>query len=256
MSDLKYGILVLSCDRYSALWGAFIERFFKCWPEKTPKIYILTNNKKVNSEKVITLNIGDDVDWSSNLINALKKIDEDYVFVTFEDVFLKNAIDENLFGKIVEFLNFRKPSYLNTKANPMPPKDKGAYISRLPQGMHYRASLANAFWRKSTLIDLLVSGESAWDFEHFGTVRSNKYDDFFGTTKQLLDFDHVIIRGKIVWNCRELKEVIGTEIESAFLKMSYSEFLLESAKQVRNKLFIKFVPLRFQQIIRGKFARF
>lgn len=251
-----YAILVLSCDKYSALWPAFIDRFNKYWPDKLVNVYLVANNKRIEGTRFKPINIGEDKDWSSNLIKALNYVVEDYVFITFDDVYFDAEVNSIELNKIINFIELNNPNYINTKANPMPTINiKSELVATLEQGMHYRASLANAFWKKSVLKELLVAGESAWDFEHDASVRSNGYESFYGTIKPLIKFKHIIIRGKIVWDCIKLKDVEGTSIEETFEKMKLWDYIKSNIMILRGKLYVRLIPKKYQQVIRHAFKR-
>ncbi len=64
-------------------------------------------------------------------------------------------------------------------------------------GAPYRASLQAAFLRRSLLLDLLRPGESPWDFEKYGSLRSvNIGAPFFAARRRVLPYLEVIKRGK------------------------------------------------------------
>lgn len=256
MSDNLYSVLVLSCDKYSWLWDPFFKRFNYFWPDKAVKIYILTNYKKCNHSNITTVAIGEDLNWSENLLKCIDKINEKYIFVTFEDVFLNASVDKNYFEKIKKFIVDNEVEYVNTKANPLP-KSSGHHkdLTLLKVGMHYRASLANAFWRKDILRDLLRLGESPWEFEHNGSKRSNKYSKFYGTNQPLLSFDHILVGGKITRKSAKLPDVLEIIPESPFPIMSFIENIIFDIKVVRNKLFSRIIPTTFQQKLRNAFRR-
>lgn len=254
MNNISYSVLVLSCDKYSWLWQAFFERFNKFWPEKDVKINLLTNHKKCDLPNVNTIDIGEDVDWSTNLLRGIQKINERYIFITFEDVYLCNNVDTTFFDDLKKFIHENNVEYLNTKANPRP-KTYGSSqkIVRLKQGMHYRASLANAFWRKDVLLSILREGETPWEFEHNGTARSNKYERFYGTTIPLLSFDHIVVGGRLTRKSSRLLDVQGAASGLGIPVMSNIENAFFNLSVLRNKYFSKFVPTSWQQKIRNAF---
>jgi hypothetical protein len=181
---VNYSILVLSCDKYSSLWDSFFERLDRHWPNDSAQRYLLTNHLNPDFPGVKNIRIGDDVDWSSNLIKALSTIESEYVYILLEDVFINRDIDQAYFKSALACIDLAKPNYVNTKALPMP---RGPNHSRLVRevvkGSHYRASLCNAFWKKEMLLTLLMPGESPWEFERRGSERSNSHADFYGTVK-------------------------------------------------------------------------
>lgn len=254
MEDNFYSVLVLSCDKYSWLWPPFFKRFEFFWPDKRAKIYLLTNYEKCQFPNVNTISIGEDMDWSTNLLKCIERIDEQYIFIMFEDVFLNECVDSIFLNRIKKFICDNYVEYINTKANPLPNNYGGkGDIVDLKKGMHYRASLANAFWRKDVLQNLLKRGESPWEFEHNGSMRSNKYDRFYGTTQALLSFDHIVVGGKLTRKSSKLDDVKRAMSASTFPVMTITENFMFDLKVKRNKIFSKIVPTIFQQKIRNAF---
>ena len=115
-------VLVLSCDKYKAFWPIFFDRFFKNWPKCTGDVYLMSNMSAFKYPGVEVLSIGDDKDWSSNLIKCLELIKTEYVILMLEDAVLTNKTDieslelqiEQGVSKNVDMLNL-KPSGPRTK---------------------------------------------------------------------------------------------------------------------------------------------
>jgi hypothetical protein len=74
----------------------------------------------------------------------------------------------------------------------------GADYGRLEPGTDYRISTQAAFWRKEFLKEMILPGESIWEFEINGSRRSDNYEDgFYGVKRDLLPYGHhVVQRGK------------------------------------------------------------
>jgi hypothetical protein len=71
-------------------------------------------------------------------------------------------------------------------------------------GRPYRASLHPAFWRRRSLIELLVPGESPWDFERAGSARTDARSlVIYSSRRAALPFSEVITRGR--WYGRGLR---------------------------------------------------
>jgi hypothetical protein len=251
---VNYSILVLSCDKYSSLWDSFFERLDRHWPNDSAQRYLLTNHLNPDFPGVKNIRIGDDVDWSSNLIKALSTIESEYVYILLEDVFINRDIDQAYFKSALACIDLAKPNYVNTKALPMP---RGPNHSRLVRevvkGSHYRASLCNAFWKKEMLLTLLMPGESPWEFERRGSERSNSHADFYGTVKNIMEFHHIIIGGKVARDVLNLKGISGSKILKKFPVLSRREWLSFRVSVMRNMLFSRFVPQSLQQWVRKRF---
>jgi hypothetical protein len=67
-------VLVVSCDAYQDLWKPFFSCFFKFWPDCPFPVYLGANFKKYEDDRVQTILIGQDLDYSTNLLMMLKQI--------------------------------------------------------------------------------------------------------------------------------------------------------------------------------------
>ena len=247
---IEYAILTISCDKYSSLWKGFYNRLKVNKLFENIDKYLITNYKDLGFDEVNTIKIGEDIDWSSNLICSLNNINEKYVFVTLEDTYF-NAMDIELLDECLASIEDNNLKYLNTKANPFP---KGKKISKsingIERGAHYRASLCNAFWEVNTLRNLLQKGETPWEFEVKGSERSNNIDGFAGTTRKLIEFDHLVIGGKIA------RDVILSEdfeeVTKHFKVMNRVEWFKFKITLLRAAIFKLTIPQRWQQRIRRK----
>jgi len=92
---------------------------------------------------------------------------------------------------------------------PFPPPetmiDDKLEVGEILKGAPYRVSLQTAVWGKSVLYELLVEGESPWDLENMGSIRSNSVDKLFlsiskknRATWPLDYFSTAIVQGKWV----------------------------------------------------------
>ncbi len=251
---IDYSILILSCDKYNSLWPSFVERLQKYWTHEANGTYLVTNHLEPHFHNITTLAIGDDIDWSSNLVKALSKIDTEYVYIMLEDVFLNTALDTECLDAVFECLETLKPNYLNTKALPLPRGRKfNLLVREVEKGSHYRASLCNAFWKKDILMQLINPGETPWQFEKRGSERSNDYDNFFGTTKNLLGYEHVIIGGKIARDVLSIADISNSKITRDFPTLSRYHWFAFKLSGYRNRTFSYIVPQSWQQKIRRYF---
>lgn len=254
---VDYSILILSCDKYSSLWQPFFLRFNKYWPNKKEPRYLITNHKEPIYENTKTICIGEDVDWSSNLLRALEQVNSEYVFIILDDVFLKRAIDQKFLSDILNFIQKYNPNYLNTKPRPKPRgPEKGDLARELVKGSHYRSSITNAFWKKEILQNILIPGESPWQFEKIGVQRSNIYSDFYGTKKSLLFYDHIVVGGYLARDILDLSDVKSFNLKKSFPPLSPFSWNLYKIVLVRNKLFSMLIPQSYQQSIRQFFLKF
>ncbi len=220
-------ILVVSCDNYSDLWSPFFECFRRFWPDCPYNIYLVSNNKLGNFDGVEPILTGDDVSWSDNLIIALRQVRQKYVLLFIEDLFLSKSVNTQEVKNLFAWANANEINYLRCRRLlNNGDKDYDDKVEIISKGQLYRTSTVMSFWNKDVLMDLLKSGESAWQFEYFGTERSDKYSDFYVVKKSLFKTINTVIKGK--WDRKSLKEVqsLGVKIELDKREvMNFGEFI-------------------------------
>mgnify|MGYP001450841967 FL=1 len=171
-------ILVISCDAYSDVWDIFFNSFHKHWINCPLKLNLLTNNKSYDSRHVNTIKVGEDISWSDNLLRAIKHLNNDFVLVFLDDLLLKNKISNNYFNQISNWVTKNNPNYLRLCISHKP-NYFDDLIGEIPLVTPYKTSTMPSIWKKSVLKDLLMGGESAWDFEINGSKRAYNYDGFY-----------------------------------------------------------------------------
>ena len=96
-----------------------------------------------------------------------------------------------------------------------------------------------------------MSGENPWQFELNGTIRSEHYNKFFGTTDELLKYKHAIVGGKLAVHLTD-DEPNLKEIHKKFKKLSLSMKLIHKLLVCRNKVYSFIVPQKIQAKMRHK----
>jgi hypothetical protein len=255
----KFAILVVSCDKYSDLWNPFFKSFLKFWPDCPFNIYLLSNYKYVNIPKVRSLSIGDDISWSDNLYKGINSLKEDYIFLFLEDLFLVDFVETskilNIFTWIMESnANYVRINPSATKAD----KKFNDLVGIISKGTIYRTSTVLSIWKKDILLNLLKANESAWDFEIYGSLRSDIYDGFYATWRKYFSIINAIIKGK--WQRKAIRKLnsIGIEIDLDNREiMTFGETIKYYFISQRSKL-LKFIPSKYRRnlkdfILRGKY---
>ena len=200
-SDLA--VLVVSCDKYSDMWGPFFQLFWRFWPDCTFKVYLLCNNLRIYLPKVNMLLIGDDISWSDNLKKALQLIREEYVLLFIDDLFLLSPVQAERLEKVFSWIIVNRPNCvrMNCYADnyPVPNKPDKPYndfLGIVSKGMDYRVSTVLTVWKREYLMNLLGEGENAWEFEICGTERANFSDGYYSTYENHFHVVNCVIRGK------------------------------------------------------------
>lgn len=189
-------LVVPSCDRYCDVWQTLFEALRRFWPENSLPKYLVTNRLSPVIEGVSVLNVGDDVSWSDNLSSALERIPQDYVFLNMDDLILRERVDHGRFSALASEFVSRGGNYL--RVNPWPKgRDVGDALDVVPAGDVYRASVVFSIFRRDVLRAILRSGESAWDFERYGSIRSDRFGAWFVGKQWLLIYVNLVVQGKV-----------------------------------------------------------
>ena len=174
MDDLS--ILVVSCDAYSDLWAPFFRLFNQFWPDCPYSVYLQTNKKSYPSNAVKTIQVGKDIDWSSNLITALDVIPTQHVLLLLEDFFLCQPVDTHRIKMLQDFISKRLAGYC--RLVPKPASENVIHpklnIGLIKPGEGYRMSFQASIWDRDILKQLLKPGENAWQAEMDGSRRSDQ----------------------------------------------------------------------------------
>jgi len=80
-SEPSASVLVSSCDSYSDIWPFFFHFFFTAWKSPSIPVRLLSNYMSYDDERVQSVAVGPDLDWSSNLQKALKIVSSEYVIL-------------------------------------------------------------------------------------------------------------------------------------------------------------------------------
>ncbi len=246
----RIALLVLSCDKYSSLWSILSQNYSLLWTYQPYDAFILSNYKEYKDEYFTTLPIGKDVSWSQNLIlglEKLKKLDYKYVLTSFDDLFINKFI-------IQEDLNILVNEFISNDGNVLQLVSKKrernrliGYYDEIKNNSLYRASCVFTIWNISTLLNLLDSKESAWEFEKKGSVRSQNIDKIYVVKKSIVNYINLIVKGKILLSSYyrlKLKKVNLNNLD--FNKMSFVEYVKHMLWHILANIFRYIIPTSFQ----------
>lgn len=223
MSDMA--ILVCSCDKYEDVWNPMFEMFFKFWNDCPYEIYLLTNNKNYEHNRVKTITTGDDVTWSKAFRKALESISEDYVLIIMEDYILKAKVKNSDFETALEYIKKNKIDYFRTFPAPKPTIANGICgefkVGVIEPNASYRVSLQAAIWRREYVLSIIDDKDSAWQFEHMGSKRSSQDNSKFVSVwdkKPRLMLDYYctgVIQGYWIKEAVELCNSYGVTVDTS-----------------------------------------
>ena len=156
----------------------FFTLFFRFWPDCPYPLYLISNYKTFSSPRVQTLQVGKDRGWASGILTTLEKIPEDYVLYLQEDYLLCGRPDTDRIHSLISYMIHSSAGYLRLYPvlGPSRPTSDNPDVGIIDKGASYRTSLQVAVWKKSVLKMIVREGETVWDFECLGSIRSNALD--------------------------------------------------------------------------------
>jgi hypothetical protein len=252
--SLDLAVLVSSFDAYSDLWPPFFANFHRQWPDCPFPIYLLANRKTFPDPKVRMILAESVTAWPDSMRLALSQIREEFVLLTLEDIFFSSKVDTAEILRLGEWIALHRPAC--TRLNPVTGMVPSAFpgICKLPLGIPYRSSTVLSLWRKDVLLDLLKPGESIWQFEVMGSVRTDKYPDFYAAERPNFPYLHGVIRGKWVPEAQRRLIAEGIPVDvGARPKFSFSDRLIQFGRQLRARA-LQLISVRYQRRIRLLFA--
>ena len=175
-----YNIPLTFCTYSGCSW--LWDRFFQLWVRYFPSYHgeILSTSNQNYSFPQLTIRPcvckSDNVCWSNRLRKALQKTKSPFVFLTLDDYYLKSPTNVSKLQQALEAMDQdKKIGYISFEA-PHPfrvePYSRCSFLSYMPKGPRQCVSAQTGLWRVSYLKRVLHSGESAWQFESFGSRRA------------------------------------------------------------------------------------
>lgn len=241
-------VLVVSCDKYADLWPIFFNGYFKYWHDLDMPVYLGSNFEKYHDKRVITIPIGHDKDYTSNLLKMLSEIKTEHVIIFLDDIFISSRVDSRAFNGYLDSFLKNNGIYLKLiKSYPMGSAiKKDEPISNISRSSRYRIGIAAAIWQKKWLETNLQSGMTAWELEKKQTKFSDIPEELaFAINKAYIGplpfkWVHGVIKGK--WY-RESVAYIEKEGFSSALKgrkiQSLGDYLYVKLYRFLMNVFIK-----------------
>jgi len=257
-SNQRIALLVASCDAYADLWGPFFHLVRRFWPGCWLSTYLLSNTVRGNLPGVHDLLVHPDESWSGSVREALQRIEEDYVFLFLDDLFLVGPVREPAVNQVLEWAVETGANYVHFTPSPAPDRPHDALVGAISPGVIYRASTQLCLWKKAVLMDLLVPGESAWAFEVYGSERSDAYDGFYGTWDHPFPFVNGVVKGRWVGRAVRRLTALGAPVDLARRPvLTLAETAGLRLLEMRSRL-LRFFPGKYQRrikhaVLRGRY---
>ena len=220
-------LLISSFDAYAACWPPVAHGIRKYWPDCPFPVRLVTEERDFDAPGVEVLKVGRDAIWSNRMLIALRSITTPFLVYFQEDYWLNKRVDTT---RILEYLGLMEAAglnYLRLLSKPVPdlPFGLDERLGILADEAPYRTSAQIALWRREVLLDLLVPGESVWDFELKGSVRSRKYGATFVSIQPVGGDDYANGIGYVCTavNCGKWSRMARPYAEAEGLSVDFSE---------------------------------
>lgn len=254
----KVSVLVSSCDKFKDVWPIFDFFFQKNWENCHLDKYVLSNYEKNVPKGFKSISVGEDISWSNNLELALNEIDTPYVFILLDDVFINNKIYNDDLQEIFNDFLENDGNYLKFISQPKSRyKTKSPFFNEIPKGSLYRSTAVFAIWKVDVLQKLLKSDENAWEFEEFGSIRSDEFSNFFVVNNDFFkDFIHGVVKGKFLFNTYNLFKKNYPELIPLVKRKvnTRREEYLQFFTYLRHAIFYAIVPVIHRRKIKDFFT--
>ena len=189
-------LIISTYDDSEDLWYPLEQTYQRHWKDIECPIYLCTNHKQFKSNLFHSLQIGTEISWSDNLQKSLKKITQDYVLLTFDDLFLTGTVDNSEIKKLMKYVIENDLNYLQFYRSISSGKRVDNKIFKKSNTAKYKNSTIWSFWKKKVLLELLDKHESSWEFEIIGNKRSFPLDNFYSTRSNIIPFMNGVIKGR------------------------------------------------------------
>jgi hypothetical protein len=192
-------LVILSCDACRDLWAPCLALHRRYWPDCPYPIVLVSETAGMDDARVRSLRVGTGLAWSDVARAALGALEQEHVLLMLDDFFLTRPVSTDAVEAMRARLAAQGGAYLRLGPWPRPTgrvpgcRDIGEH----ERGTPFRASLQAAFWRRSALLRVLVPGESPWDFEREGSLRSGVLEaPFLSTRAPVIHYIDVLKRGR------------------------------------------------------------
>lgn len=183
-------ILLTTSDKYSDAWQPFMH-FWNINCQKLNFPIVINSETKIfetDNPNIRTHLSKPNLPWSKRMINCLKTIKSKYVLLCLEDYFIQSSVDEEIFFAAVDTMENDKNIGVIQFAIDIPCRyDKSVIVNKyfspvpiLKADRHThngRIYCVLSLYRTDYLKKLLVPTESPWEFEIYGTLRSQYFKE-------------------------------------------------------------------------------
>lgn len=182
-NEIEIDVVFSSCEAYRPIWENFFSLFLSYMP--TYRYHFYGTIADDYHYKGITVRgnhyKGKDQSFSTRLIKTLQIIKSDYVLFLLDDFFLTGIVKEEILLKAIKDITNNKrikniilKDFIKTKARCSKKYDD--VFSVVKRKAPFRCTTQVSLFNRKYLISLLRRGETAWEFEFFGSYRAMIYN--------------------------------------------------------------------------------
>lgn len=176
-------IIVSSTSKFSDCWEPFATLLARYWPAHPPAFLVtekLDREPPANLSPIVTGLAQTPEAWSSGLSHAIGEVGAEVFLYMQDDYFIRGEVDQQMLGQAAQLVRSGVGACVRLREtlNSGPWRDHEAWIReegdlwRVDRRSRYLLSLQAAYWSAAAFKDLLVDGETPWDFELKGSVRA------------------------------------------------------------------------------------
>ena len=198
-THIDAAVVVLSSDGYSDFWSIFFNFFEKHSGLTALPLYLLSEEKSHDYNHLQMINLPHLVgeSWSTRISDGLNAIDHEYVVLFTEDLLCTRPFSLGDWERLAQFTLAHDATCIRLAPMPPPSFRSKDVFSVLDSHALHRVSLQPSLWKRSSLLNLMVKGETPWEFEVNGSRRSRSDSAFFCANEPLLGYLEVIGRGLV-----------------------------------------------------------
>ena len=216
-------LLISTYDPSEDLWSPLEQTYKKFWSDINMPIYLTTNHKDFKGEFFTALKVGNELSWSDNLIKSLNKIDEEFILLTFDDLFLTSKVDNYKIERLMNHARENNFNYLQFYRSISLGKRINQTLFKKDCNAKYKNSTIWSFWKKEVLLSLLDNKETAWEFEVKGNLRTKNIYEFYSTRKNIIPFVNGVIKGKWEPLAKNKIQNFGIELDDCRGSLTFSQ---------------------------------
>jgi hypothetical protein len=192
----NFGILVISSDKYHDLWDPFFDCLEKNWVDCPFDIYLGSNSiiphEKFKHHVILS---GIDKDWSTSAKLIINQIPKKYLLVIMEDFFIiskvcTEEVINHFYYMELNSINHMHFENIGLASDYSLSEAYNCYESGAP----YRVNVFG-FWKKDIFNELLLCGETPWEFEVMGSYRSKYFSNFLAIKSPPFQIINMVEKG-------------------------------------------------------------